>query len=960
MLKNIFPFRITIGKQIFSGFGLVLLLILVQALVSHLGFEHMQQHFTHYIQTNEYVRDIQSMQTNMLDHQRGVLAYTYSGYKGLVNRVLTLEQRLEQQVNDAQHTSTVADETLLLQQIKAQLSLYTDHFKDAIEERIAREQLAYSELIENGSLALSELDKTRTRLVKNGDYSGAILASDVQTQIALIQREALHFLLKPNSRLVRATHHHFARLKSSLQQLSEHRKSQSMGSITSLFKDMTALQTMSHGFEKSFNGMVQASRAYMHLVYVVMGGEAARIGYLAQKLEEASLEEQSRVEHQMSRLVVDTRKMILLVSLLSIVLGIFLASRISRNISRPIEKMTLTLSNLARGHMNSDIPGSGRSDEIGAMAMAANVFREKAHELENVSRYKSEFLANMSHELRTPLNSMLILAKMLAGNESGNLSHEQMQSASLIYDSGIDLLQLINDILDLSKVEAGHMQLYVEDKNFDEFSRIIERLFQPVADQKNLAFGVAIEQTKATRLATDWAKLEQIMRNFLSNAFKFTHTGYVYLSIGLPSSRQLFMNSSLSSGNCLAIAVKDSGIGIPQDKCEHIFEAFRQVDGTTSRKYGGTGLGLSISRRFAELLGGEIQVSSQESKGSTFTLFLPLVFPGDTQSNTVSSDHITSVVSADKAHRLSHSFKDLTRTIMVVDDDHRNVFALKQMLSQRVAKILSAYNGIEALKLLDEHPDVDLILMDIMMPEMDGLQAIEKIRQQIRFNKLPIIALTAKAMPGDKEQCLRAGASEYLAKPVDIDTLLHALKDWLGKPKVHTPSIPINENQNPGSLPKIHIVADQDPEALARNHQHEPLAVSPLKVLIVDDDMRNTYTLAQVLQKKTDKVIIARDGKKAIALLDKEKAVSIILMDIVMPNMDGYETIHFLKNHKQFKYIPIIVLTAKAQPEDREKCLQAGADDYLSKPVEINVLLEKMRFWLKNKTGKKNTIRSND
>ena len=762
--------------------------------------------------------------------------------------------------------------------------------------------------------------------------TAAALAGAANEQLLLAHRDAIRFLNAPDSTLVQTTQERLAEFDKALGELADH-AGDGKDAAKIDFAGQLATQ-----YKTAFIRMVQATRGYMHLVYVVMAGEAAEIGHLARELKEYTLQDRARVEAQMAGDVNLSQNFSLLVSVFATLVGLILAWWITRNTTTPIKEMTSVLTGLARGRQDLTIPEQERGDEIGAMAMAAQVFKDKADELENASRYKSEFLANMSHELRTPLNSLLILAKILSANEDKNLSERQVDSAKIIHESGTDLLRLINDILDLSKVEAGRMDVVAGDMALAEFANSLERQFKHVAESRGLAFNVNVDPDLPNALRTDWVKVEQVIRNLLSNAFKFTAEGSVSVHFHFPNRNAMFINPALHPGNCLAMTVRDTGIGIPREKREQIFEAFRQVDGTTSRKYGGTGLGLSISRKFSELLGGELQVESEEGKGASFSIYLPLKFP----------DSIAAVVEAQAggpaAKADAADFKDATRTVLVVDDDERNVFALTQILEGRVGQVLSASNGREALDLLAGGADVDIVLMDIMMPVMNGYDAMREIRKQGEFRNLPIIALTAKAMPGDKEKCLEAGASDYLPKPVETDDLVAALVDWLSKAKAV--SAPMAASTDEGAFPRVKILADEGDAG--EGVENLELGEPPITILIVDDDMRNTFSLASYLEKKADRVLLAQDGLKALAQLKKDRKINLVLMDIMMPNMDGYEAIRKIREDGKLKHLPVIALTAKAMPEDREKCLQAGADDYVSKPVELETLLSKMQILLQN------------
>lgn len=407
---------------------------------------------------------------------------------------------------------------------------------------------------------------------------------------------------------------------------------------------------------------------------------------------------------------------------------------------------------------------------------ARRLLEKKADDLEISSQYKSEFLANMSHELRTPLNSILLLSQLLFDNKEGSLNEKQVEFAQTIYSSGSDLLNLINEILDLSKIESGRVELRIDDVNLADFAASMEQKFKPIAVEKGLNFNIEVADNLPAYIRTDHQRISQIIKNFLSNAHKFTSKGEIKLKIERPDIKTNFSKSGLGPEKAIAISVSDSGIGIQKDKLRLVFEAFKQADGTTSRKYGGTGLGLSISSELAGYLGGEIHLESEEGKGSVFTLYLP---------EKIESKLITKQISLKKGdqkmlkmiHDKEPVFKD--KKILIVDDDMRNVYAITNILEERSMHVLAAKNGKEGLNQLNNNPEVDLVLMDIMMPVMDGYEAIREIRKQRRFKKLPIVALTAKAMKGDRAKCIEAGANEYLAKPVDTNKLLSMLKVWL-------------------------------------------------------------------------------------------------------------------------------------------------------------------------------------
>ena len=438
---------------------------------------------------------------------------------------------------------------------------------------------------------------------------------------------------------------------------------------------------------------------------------------------------------------------------------------------------------------------------------------KKAKQLELATKYKSEFLANMSHELRTPLNSMLLLAKMLSDNDENNLSEDQIDSAASIHRSGQNLLRLINDILDLSKIEARKIELSITDVNIQSFVSNLDIEFKHIAKEKGVGFEIYVETGLPEIITTDILRLEQIVRNLLSNAYKFTEEGTVSVKFTRPNKNMTFDRDDLQITKTVAVSVEDTGLGIPEDKIEAIFEAFRQVDGSISRSHGGTGLGLSISRELAALIGGELKVESTLGKGTVFTVYIPevLIAPSDDDDNvTVPLIEEKSVKQVKKKtapqvqktiappvkqpppiknipqdikqeKELNEKLKTILKDkkVMLVDDDMRNIFALNKFLKSKGMKTSVANNGQKALDLLEKDETPDIILMDIMMPVMDGYEAMKKIRLQDRFKELPVLALTAKAMDSDRQECIDCGASDYLSKPLDTTKLLLMLGQWL-------------------------------------------------------------------------------------------------------------------------------------------------------------------------------------
>jgi HAMP domain-containing protein/signal transduction histidine kinase/ActR/RegA family two-component response regulator len=441
---------------------------------------------------------------------------------------------------------------------------------------------------------------------------------------------------------------------------------------------------------------------------------------------------------------------------------------------------------------------------------ARRSLEEKAEQLAMVSKYKSDFLANMSHELRTPLNSLLVLAKVLNENKDGNLGDRQLEYARTIYTSGTDLLRLINEVLDLSKLEAGKFQIEPRDFEISEIGDLLEKNFRPLAEEKALDFFIEIAPDVPRMIHTDRQRLEQILRNLLANALKFTETGWVKLKIDLLQSPLAIDGDVLrETEHVIAFSVIDTGIGIAKDKQKLIFEAFQQAEGGTSRKYGGTGLGLSISREIARALKGTIEVSSTPGGGSSFTLYLPFQYApmqrvGD-HSDGSAGAYIGPAVgnpgtelherplrpdggATNSTNRADSQLAELFgKKVLIVDDDMRNIFATRVLLESYGMTVLEADNGADAITLVEEHPELALVLMDIMMPEMDGYETIERLRTSTQHRALPVVAVTAKAFKEDRERCIEAGACDYIVKPINENELIDIIRSWLSG--THRPQV---------------------------------------------------------------------------------------------------------------------------------------------------------------------------
>jgi signal transduction histidine kinase len=510
----------------------------------------------------------------------------------------------------------------------------------------------------------------------------------------------------------------------------------------------------------------------------------------------------------------------------ALVLIVLLSRQIIRDTVRSLHAVTRGVERLARGQLAQEIDVTTQ-DELGDLAREANrtaarlreyhdqlgnanatlgarnatliaaqqLLEERAEDLARASRYKSEFLANMSHELRTPLNSIMVLSQVLADNEDRVLTGKHVEFATLIHRSGEELLALINEVLDLAKVESGKQVVACGPLAMADLQGYVRRMFQPLAMHKRLPFEVEAAGDLPATIRTDWTRLAQILKNLIANAFKFTERGKVVVQIARASAAMSSRTDGTEIVDPIAISVADTGIGIAAAHLDWIFEAFTQAETGTSRKFGGTGLGLAIARQLARLLGGELTVRSTLGVGSTFSLVLPIDGPVATEGAPrpaapattaalppLADDHRSRAATppclvATEDHAAEPSF--VGKTVMIVDDDMRNVYSLSNALRGKQLAVVTATDGQEALDELDRHPGIDLVLMDMMMPRMDGREATRLIRAQPRFRELPIIALTANTMQGEREKCIAAGANEYIAKPIALGDLLGVLRAWL-------------------------------------------------------------------------------------------------------------------------------------------------------------------------------------
>ncbi|MFZ2958747.1 MAG: response regulator [Candidatus Ozemobacteraceae bacterium] len=680
---------------------------------------------------------------------------------------------------------------------------------------------------------------------------------------------------------------------------------------------------------------------------------------------------------------------------------------------------------------------------------------EKARQLALASKYKSEFLANMSHELRSPLNSLLLLAQGLSQNKPGNLTGEQVESARIIHQSGSDLLNLINEILDLSKIEAGRMDFRTDKMRTIDLAENARASFGHLAEEKGVVLNILVSEEAPREITTDPKRVDQIIRNLMSNALKFTESGSVTLTFDRATSGVNLSQSGLEPEKCFAVSVQDTGIGISPEEQKSVFEAFYQVDGGTARKYSGTGLGLAISRKLAVFLGGEIQLQSELGKGSVFTLFLPIESAGEQRKPSGPPERVAKVNNPPVVQKWTppvsieddrNKLEKEDRVILIIEDDTEFARTLVQKCHEKGFKCLATPTGEEGIELAGKFLP-SAVILDIRLPGIDGWTVLNALKEDTRTRHIPVHTVSAIEDPAESR---RKGALAHFTKPISLEAIdgifqklveassrkpwrllvvednpeirrstieligngdvvsdeaangakalealratrydcmvldlglpdmsgsellaraereglelppvvIHTARDLTSEEEMelrqHAESIIIKDVRSQERLLDevslfLHRVVSQMPERkrkIIRDLHDTDAFLSGKKILIVDDDMRTTFALSGRLSERGVKTLKADNGERALRLLIQEPNVDLVLMDIMMPVMDGYEAIRRIRAQERFRKLPILALTAKAMPEDREKCLEAGASDYLPKPVDEARLISMMRVWL--------------
>jgi signal transduction histidine kinase/CheY-like chemotaxis protein len=582
---------------------------------------------------------------------------------------------------------------------------------------------------------------------------------------------------------------------------------------------------------------------------------------------------------------------------------------------------------------------------------ARQEIEERARQLALASKYKSQFLANMSHELRTPLNSLLILARLLAQNPSRNLTAKQVEYANVIYSAGSDLLQLINDILDLSKVEAGRMDIHAERFPLSTLLDDIQATFQPLTAEKGLEFAVEADTEAPQELLTDRQRLRQVLGNLLSNAVKFTESGHVLLRVGRDPRTARRMPDG---GEMLAFSVADTGIGIAPENLTTIFGAFQQGDGTLSRRYGGTGLGLSIAREVGALLGGEITAESELGQGSTFTLYLPCELPGiaadsadlslDSSDGLSASQNGDAHAEAIEALQLQPALPDDTfpggRRLLVLEGARGGLLTL---LAYSAVSDLTGINGPvhvgtavspeQGIEVLSTAPH-QCVVLDLGLEDASAFAFLERLQEEPELRDVPVLAHTRDKLDSAQARLARL---RFGSRPLELLPSLDELRERI--------TLHLSAAQ-PGQVPALisEPAADAGPRVSPQAEGHD--ALHGRRVLVIDDDPRNVFAITSTLELHGMTVTHAPNGRQGIEALLTAEDTDLILMDVMMPELDGYATMNKIRQMPAFATLPIIAVTARAMPGDKEKSIAAGASDYVTKPVDTDELLACMERWL--------------
>jgi signal transduction histidine kinase/CheY-like chemotaxis protein len=885
---------INISTKVFVGFGCVLALLTVIAAVSLFGLTGADDNFDRYRalarQTNAQGR----VQANMLMTRIFAKNFVINASQDNIDGVEQRARNTIQMIAEALELTSDSGYRLILENLGEELSDYVAGFEEVTTRQAERNELVNNTLNVVGPQMERELTQVMESAFNDGDAEAAYRAGIALRNLLLGRLYTQRFLIQNDEVSYRRGSTEFTQMEENLDELVAHLENPSR---LELAENVRSRQRV---YERAFEDVHSVINTRNEIIENQLDSIGPKVADRVERLKLAIKDEQDalgpRAESEIDQAVALT----LTVSVISIGLGVFAAWLIGFGVSRPIRGMADAMRKLAEGNLSVDVTDYDRDDEIGEMADAVQVFRASmikvndlaeqqrraAEELSEArdaadaaNKAKSAFLANMSHELRTPMNAILGYSEILIEEAEENDQDEFIPDLKKINEAGEHLLALINDVLDLSKIEAGRMEAFAEEIELSQFVDQVVGTAQPLVVKNGNKFEV--QRGEGLGVAhQDVTKLRQALLNMLSNAAKFTREGTVTLTVS--------RTKESDGDDWLSFAVRDSGIGIPADRIDHVFEEFSQADDSTSREYGGTGLGLPISRRFCQMLGGEMLVESEPGVGSTFTVRVPARLPGATIEKPTEPPEPAEPTERDSSSTALDQIEGLAggRTVLAIDDNPEALEIIERILVKAGLSVVTASSAEEGLRLAHEvRPSV--ITLDVVMPDMDGWSVLRALKADPVLSEIPVVMLT---MVDDKSQAFALGATDFLTKPVDREQLLRVVERYQGADERRT-------------------------------------------ILIVEDDEPTRDVMARTLAKSDCRVLEASNGREALDHLAVEKP-SLILLDLMMPVMDGFDFLLEMRGHPDWLTIPVVVVTAKDLTDEERSALNGRVVEIVAKGAQ--------------------------